>query len=373
MQANTDNIPAQSNVPFASFCKEPMAESACPPPNRAYPVLSLPPEIVAEIFTNFLPSYPERPPHVGIFSPLLLCQICGPWRQIALTTPWLWRAVSIELHDRENRETVAWKLALLETWLSRSGACLLSIRLHYQIDQFRPPFGNTAHPSLSEFLHTVVRRCERWEHIDCVMPFAHLHIIQGDMPQLRNLVFGPSDLPDNEDEPVTLLELFGRAPQLTDVVLTECFVPSSMHLPWSQLTYLEALCLYEHECMEIFSYATNLIRCTMAVCGPSEPSAPPPVIPVHSHLRDLTFITLEADVILADILDLLTLPALRTLEVPEQCVSVADPISTLTDLVARSRCTLDELRIKKALLAEDLYRSALPSVRMLTLEPCPGY
>ncbi|KAF8156230.1 hypothetical protein K438DRAFT_355184 [Mycena galopus ATCC 62051] len=63
-----------------------MTETVSLPPNRAYPVLSLPPETVAEIFTNFLPSYPERPPHVGIFSPLLLCQICGPWRQIALST-----------------------------------------------------------------------------------------------------------------------------------------------------------------------------------------------------------------------------------------------------------------------------------------------
>jgi hypothetical protein len=185
------------------------------------------------------------------------------------------------------------------------------------------------------------------------------------MPWLRNLTFGPSDLP-SDDEPTTL-HLFDSAPQLTTAVLTECFVPSAMRLPWSSLTCLVGLCLYEHECAEILRDATNLINCTMTVCGPPEPDMPMPTVPVHSHLRDLILHVTEAsDVNLADVLDILTLPALRTLQFPEPCVSAVDPLRTLKDFISRSQCVLDELRVDEASLPEVSYRQALPSVRIIT-------
>ncbi|KAJ6524270.1 hypothetical protein DFH09DRAFT_818453, partial [Mycena vulgaris] len=56
----------------------------------AYPVLNLPNEIVSEIFTHFIPVYPESPPLVGIFSPLMLGQICHTWREMAVSTSSLW-------------------------------------------------------------------------------------------------------------------------------------------------------------------------------------------------------------------------------------------------------------------------------------------
>ncbi|KAJ7834594.1 hypothetical protein B0H13DRAFT_1467448, partial [Mycena leptocephala] len=55
-----------------------------------YPVLTLPNEIVSEIFIHFLPIYPFCPPLTGILSPNLLTQICRRWREIALATPGLW-------------------------------------------------------------------------------------------------------------------------------------------------------------------------------------------------------------------------------------------------------------------------------------------
>ena len=42
----------------------------------AYPVLTIPNEIVSEIFVHFLPIYPKCPPPIGPLSPYLLCQIC---------------------------------------------------------------------------------------------------------------------------------------------------------------------------------------------------------------------------------------------------------------------------------------------------------
>ncbi|KAJ7088210.1 hypothetical protein C8R43DRAFT_939231, partial [Mycena crocata] len=55
-----------------------------------YPVLTVPNELVSDIFLQFLPAYPDCPSMSGLFSPTLLTHICRKWREIALTTPSLW-------------------------------------------------------------------------------------------------------------------------------------------------------------------------------------------------------------------------------------------------------------------------------------------
>ncbi|KAJ7470992.1 hypothetical protein FB451DRAFT_324350 [Mycena latifolia] len=89
-----------------------------------YPVLTLPTEIVSEIFTHFVPVYPACPPLVGLLSPSTLGQVCRKWRQIAISTPSLWRAIRLDLDNRINRPT---QLRLLDTWLERSRTSPLSI------------------------------------------------------------------------------------------------------------------------------------------------------------------------------------------------------------------------------------------------------
>ncbi|KAJ7704514.1 hypothetical protein B0H17DRAFT_1126834 [Mycena rosella] len=49
-----------------------------------YPVLTLPNEMVSEIFLHFLPTCP---PIISLHSPSLLGRICRKWRDIALSTP----------------------------------------------------------------------------------------------------------------------------------------------------------------------------------------------------------------------------------------------------------------------------------------------
>ncbi|KAF8146307.1 hypothetical protein K438DRAFT_1990938 [Mycena galopus ATCC 62051] len=96
-------------------------EGASPQPETTYPVLTLPPEIVGEIFTNWLPSYPDCPPPRGSLSPLFLGQICRQWRTIAFSTPSLWRAIRVELMRGHSEKELAAELELLKTWLKRSG------------------------------------------------------------------------------------------------------------------------------------------------------------------------------------------------------------------------------------------------------------
>ncbi|KAJ7676355.1 hypothetical protein B0H17DRAFT_1080213, partial [Mycena rosella] len=178
------------------------------------------------------------------------------------------------------------------------------------------------------------------------------------MPLLRDLTFGPPGLPSN-DEPI--ISLFDRAPQLQNVHLTGCFVPSVIRLPWAQLTHLEGEYLYEHECTEILSLATDLVHCTMTVCISPTLYIPLSAVPTLPHLRHLSLLSADDDARLVKILDNVTLPALRTLRVAEPCLGT-DPVEALKAFISRSQCTLEELYIDDSLLLLDAYCEAFPSI-----------
>ncbi|KAJ7641150.1 hypothetical protein FB45DRAFT_862401 [Roridomyces roridus] len=148
-----------------------------------YPVLTLPNEIVSEIFVHTLPLYPACPPLMGPASPIPLAHICRKWREIAVSTPGLWRSICATAYgqviSRKQTEVV-------RTWLDRSGSCPLSIQIETAEDN---------HPVLQEIhLHR-----ERWEHI--------LEVISA--PALQELRISAEDL---GDKPVgTLGPLISRS------------------------------------------------------------------------------------------------------------------------------------------------------------------
>ncbi|KAJ7872286.1 hypothetical protein B0H14DRAFT_2502721, partial [Mycena olivaceomarginata] len=111
-----------------------------------YPVLTLPNEIVCEIFVHFLPPYPVCPPPTGSLSPILLTHICRGWREIALESPALWRAIQISANDD-----------LVSTVLSRSVPCPLSIHLN----EWQPPFDDL----VQDFLAPLLPHCARLEYL----------------------------------------------------------------------------------------------------------------------------------------------------------------------------------------------------------------
>ncbi|KAJ7367777.1 hypothetical protein DFH08DRAFT_5319 [Mycena albidolilacea] len=139
-----------------------------------YPVLTVPTEIIAEIFIHFLPSYPVCPLLLGPDSPTLLTHICRKWREIALTTPALWRAISLldsVIHGVDHDK-------LVDMCHTRSRC--LPLHLHFSWI-FAP-----AHTA--EFLASVVPHRVRWEYLNLrYLPVSHLHILEGPMPLLRRL------------------------------------------------------------------------------------------------------------------------------------------------------------------------------------------
>ncbi|KAJ7042867.1 hypothetical protein C8F04DRAFT_1075033 [Mycena alexandri] len=321
---------------------------------RVYPVQTLPPEILAEIFVNFLPPYPEFPPLSGLLSPLLLCRICQQWRTIALSTPALWSSIRITAALGESNSQEVRKFEILTTWLARSRNCPLSLSL-----------SGACHSQLMpDLLQAIQLHRERWEYLDVLIDMEDIYSMhwQDEMPLLRHITFGPDGFyPGATEPPPTLFE---HAPLLTSVVLDVNFLTDCMRLPWGNLTHLEAQCFYEHECTDVLRDATKLVYCKLSVTPDDLDEDAGSAVPVHLHLRDLILRPKNHNVWQWEILDNLTLPALRTLQ-------VAQPNTTLDSLQAfllRSQCALEELRITGATTTESVFREALPKVGTIKLE-----
>ncbi|KAJ7502657.1 hypothetical protein B0H11DRAFT_1989518 [Mycena galericulata] len=118
------------------------------------PARRLPPDIVCAIFIASLPST-QNCVMSGQDSPLLLCQICSAWRQLALSTPQLWASLHIVVPLRSRIDDLA---EVVTVWLSRSGVVPLSLSVTTKV--FNPADYDPA-PILS----SLAAFSRRWKHI----------------------------------------------------------------------------------------------------------------------------------------------------------------------------------------------------------------
>ncbi|KAJ7159095.1 hypothetical protein C8R43DRAFT_359490 [Mycena crocata] len=208
----------------------------------AYPVLTLPNEIISEIFVRFLPAYPRSPPLTGLLPPTILTHICRIWRDIAHATPALWRAISL-VHRKPARDEPDDRL--LEPWMSRSHSYPLSI--HIETEDVLP----------FRCMETLAAHRARWEHLHLawIDDETAVSFLCNPMPLLRHL-----DLSFDEDcESISL----GDAPLLRSLRLV-C-PPNVMVLRWRQLTSLVLGRLHPDECTPILQQTTALVDCQLAL------------------------------------------------------------------------------------------------------------
>ncbi|KAJ7820797.1 hypothetical protein B0H13DRAFT_2682235 [Mycena leptocephala] len=303
-----------------------------------YPVLRLPNEIVSDVFMHFLPPYPLFPPFIGPLSPTLLTHICRRWREIALGTPALWRAIS-SYHKSIH---IPYDLVIhtFDTWLNRSRCCPVSLRFDatdFQMD-------------VAEFLAILVPHRARWEHLKLSSRPSHLPILDGPMSLLRYL--------DLRLFPATEAVSCGEMPLLRTVVLNDD-AALSVILPWAQLTSLTLLCVYPDECVPILQQTSSLVHCKLELFGST-----------NNQLNDITLPCLESLTLInpgrqsvMDFLKTLIVPALCSLEIPEDFLSV-NPIESLAAFISKSGCKLEEVQITgPRSVPESSYLKAFPSIR----------
>ncbi|KAJ7208321.1 hypothetical protein GGX14DRAFT_634029 [Mycena pura] len=117
-----------------------------------YPVLTLPPEITSRIFVHCLPHHGRVRPSPRS-APLVLTQICGRWRAIALSTGELWTSLDVTANVlRPGRDD------LLKTWFSRAKRYPLSWTIR------RPGF-KQLHNGASAHIADIIPKVHRLEVI----------------------------------------------------------------------------------------------------------------------------------------------------------------------------------------------------------------
>ncbi|KAJ6459548.1 hypothetical protein C8R45DRAFT_1081368 [Mycena sanguinolenta] len=246
-----------------------------------YPVLTLPNEIIAEIFVHFIPKYPDFPPTSGLHSPALLTQICREWRELALRMPTLWRAITIP--------PLAEQAARLDAWLSRARGCPLS--LFFDMD-FSREEGS---------LSTIVPYREQLEYLVIFQGLpSHLQAIEGPLPMLRHLGL----LFHDQDDPPTKVS-FLEAPLLRAAFLDITGLQNIV-LPWAQLTSLALDAVYPRECTPILQQTPNLVDCELILLEDRRAGDVPDV--ALPSLQSLTLATLLSDDSVTGYLQTLTIP-----------------------------------------------------------------
>ncbi|KAJ7659278.1 hypothetical protein DFH06DRAFT_1327105 [Mycena polygramma] len=310
-----------------------------------YPILTLPNELTSEIFIHLLPTYPYCSPLTGQDSPSILTLICRKWRDIALSTPALWRAILLE--DRY--------LHLVKAWLARTGCFPLALRCYDETCS-------------DEMIEAIIPHRARWEHVS--LEFWHgrgpLPAIDGPLPSLRELEIHISA---NSNDALDFLPAFADVPNLTAATLWDFVYPTDL-LPWSQLISLILIAKSPSECTQILLQTPNLVHCELMLSCETVPQ--PDIYLPHLQRLILGCHYIEGDDPETEYLHSFVVPGLRSLQIPENFLG-PDPIATLEAFLPKSQCKLYELHItgKRSFSTTLFHRELSASIPRITFNSSP--
>ncbi|KAJ7832069.1 hypothetical protein B0H14DRAFT_1178711 [Mycena olivaceomarginata] len=165
----------------------------------------------------------------GLFTaraPWVLTHVCQRWRSVALSSPQLWRKITINLSTDEDEEDgyTAGLYELTALFLKRSAQARIAVVLT----------GDDL-PETWPILDLLMDECDRWDDLSIYAEttiIRGLAKIRGRLPRLARLELIRSEY--EEEEPITL-DMFSEAPCLHNVIFR--YDPSfNILIPWSQLT-----------------------------------------------------------------------------------------------------------------------------------------
>ncbi|KAK7023126.1 F-box domain-containing protein [Favolaschia claudopus] len=312
-----------------------------------YPVLSLPIEIVSGIFLRLIPPYPQPLPAFGIRSPTTLTHVCRQWRDIALATRRLWRAVWIEGEKYDGSLKTEWR-ALATLWAERSGTLPLSI------------YVDSADPTMA-----FPTSRDRLEHLRI-----HLRWSQGQRITVDSLpVLQSLELTTNAHSPASFT--LQAAPLLRTVSLVA--IPlRCVAVPWAQLTTLKVTRVATVDRDQILRCTSSLVHCEIVLSDP-QGHAPPGLTSGEIrllHLKSLFIVSrgwFPTGEQFLQFLPNLIVPALCRFEVPEPFLGLY-PIESLQAFMSHSMCQLTELRVTSATLPEASYHAQFPSIPLIKVD-----
>ncbi|KAK7024141.1 hypothetical protein R3P38DRAFT_2531496 [Favolaschia claudopus] len=343
-----------------------------------YPILTVPNEIVSEIFELLVPPYPVCPPQAGPFSPALLSHICSRWRQIALATPRLWRAIALSFSHGSKSTASRRQVELAEAWLRRSGCCPLSLEIHRDAFRELQRKNNGGH---GQKIYTLIAtHMDRWEYLRVSSSVIGRQVFRCSMPLLRSLA-----LDGGRESPATA---FADAPLLRSLSIRNnrfSYLWPPITLPWLQFTSLALDTSVLRSFAPMLKEFQNLTFFELTISNHGDLSDRD-----HIRLARLESLTLKDKRLpVIDswrephrILQHLVTPALQRLVVSTSIITrwrSDSAISALISFIKASACNLEELcitvtgnDIHLCDVERDLpvYRRAFPAIPKISLQTC---
>ncbi|KAJ7698027.1 hypothetical protein B0H17DRAFT_340780 [Mycena rosella] len=339
------------------------------------PARRLPDDIVRDIFVACLPSQ-RNPLIISDESPLLLCQICRAWRQLALTTPRLWASVHAVI---PNQPKVLKLAEILTEWLNRSGVLPLSISVVFSKSW-------TGADAALPVLTRLISFSPRWQHIQFTFPnhtlFASFGVVcPRDVPMLQSMTAHGIEKRvrwvDHTDRPVDSYKFlsFLNNPSLRSVVIACGPNLDQLPLPWAHLTSLvvEEGCISCDDAIAILRQCSALEKCALMI-GPLEPTTDAKTPIDLPNLRHLTISGESQGLAAPTFFRLLVLPTLCTLRHTQRS-SIPDsfPFSPLLETGAAENFSLTVVELPDvALLSGCLAAMPLLQTLRLVIEARPG-
>jgi len=342
------------------------------------------PDILQEIFHHCLPTAHDAKMN-SLEAPLVLTHVCRSWRNLAHSTPSLWSSIFIcvpdsyqvdyilhedELDQQEaEKAQVELKLVGVGEWLSRSGACPLSISFVENSDGF-------VESLCGAFLDAIRPFASRWKRLVLRLngqapSLNHFtSILSQEVRNLEELVLDVASYND----PTSFAPDLGRdgwrrsgliqAPKLKRVAFTHIDENvAAFQLPWSQLTHFSfelnrqrhVKSLSASEIIEILRQCPNLVSIQVEIgrieeelvdAGGDINQIRP--APVWSHeqviMHHLLYLSIHTAVDLSQIFPLIQAPLLREFSffgMPFPCFGVPSLLSFLSCVPTIRRLSID--------------------------------
>ncbi|KAJ7062311.1 hypothetical protein C8F01DRAFT_1137133 [Mycena amicta] len=286
----------------------------------AYPVLSLPTEITAQIFRHCVDAAKTvvgRPDPHPFEAPLLLLRICREWRTIALGTAILWAHVSVGNDLAPD---------ILDLWLEHAKPYPLDLYLDLQ------------NPSLAPALLAVcIKYAASWRVIHFGVPLIAYPqlaaaLVQEDfvLPMLFDAAFHIHHI--ISDQVLEDIVAIRNAPALSNLVIgTHPLV--QMSAPWAQLVRLQLTRVLLGACLRILAQCAALEEFRVNISAAHDPS------PIVAASADKPLVLPSVKILTCalnahSLLPHVTLPALTQLTTPENKPEITD--SVLSSFIDRS-------------------------------------
>lgn len=301
-----------------------LTEYAAAHRNMFNPFLRLPFELISKIFILSCPPPKDNLERYRFSRAVVIPgQVCRRFREIALSTPYLWSFITVNLGKvLENRHTP------VTDWLSRTSSYPLSL-------WFTANGGYDVRHELR--LQSTLSSSSRWKHVDMSAALARrgrFRAIKAALPTLESLRLG---LSNESSEGGEIIDIFTPAPRLTSLHLLAPLGPGGLIIRWDQLTELTLIGHAVKMMPVILSKCSNIVKCSASF--PKEfrnvAGVPPQHFVENTSLRslDLDFEWHEDGGILS-----LELPSLSDLKFSGQ-------LSTFNILLSYSSCSLTSLQL----------------------------